>query len=353
MIHAISNSAAENYQLFSKYESLRAMLLDRRSGDHLDKPLAFWALPSDKRLPTALLGQPLGVLLSSSFDALIATPGIGPTKIRSMLMLMARAANNETPQTLDIGGSNGNGRHSAIDEPQRNAYDPATVSEALWSRWQATVRAHGAGSAKLGCLAPSLRTLPTVVWHTPLEFYLDKTLAQVRALKTHGAKRVRAVLEVFYTVHTMLAHIGAGNHIAVRLVPKFVPPIEAWIDGVLAEGETPSTDELHGRLVTPLLNQIDIDATQTHYRIAAQRLAIDGSRQSVRGAARRLGVTRARVYQLLENCGQIMQVRWPEGRAELGRLSDHIHASDPGSDADTLCTFAGDLFYPSKLESRD
>jgi hypothetical protein len=185
-----------------------------------------------------------------------------------------------------------------------------------------------------------------------LEFYLDKTLVELRGLKTHGQKRVRAVLEVFYTVHRMLSRLGAENHIAVRLLPRFVPPIEAWIGYVVAGDTIPTPDQLREQLVTPMLAQIDIDATETHCRLAAQRLAIDGNGQSVRGAARRLGVTRARIYQLLEDCGRIMQVRWPYGRDELGKLSDHIHAVAADSDTDRLCQLARDLFYPAKLDGR-
>ncbi len=353
MIKATPNSAAEQYHLSSKYESLRETLLDHRIFDNLEKPLAYWALPTDRRLPLALLGQPLGELLSASFDKLIATPGIGRTKMRSLLTLLARAASHDVPPEIDPAEGNGNGHPANVNESSPESYDPSTVSEALWSKWQTTVRQHKAGSAKLGCLAPSLRALPTVVWHTPLEFYLDKTIVEVRALKTHGEKRVRAVLEVFYTVHTMLSRVGAENHIAVRLLPKFVPPIEAWIGNVVvASGTIPTLDELREHVVTPLLSQIDNDATETHCQLAAQRLTTDGSRQSVRGAARRLGVTRARVYQLLEDCGRIMQVRWPDGRDELSGLSDHIHAVAAESDVDELCRLARDLLYPAKLESR-
>jgi hypothetical protein len=283
---------------------------------------------------------------------LIATPGIGCTKMRSLLTLLARAASNDVLPEIDPAEGNGNGHSANVNEPPPESYDPSIVSEAHWSNWQATVREHKAGSAKLGCLAPSLRAMPTVVWHTPLEFYLDKTLVDLRGLKTHGEKRVRAVLEVFYTVHTMLFRLGAENHIAVRLLPKFVPPIESWIGNVVAGDSSPTPDELREQLVTPMLGQIDNDATETHCRLAAQRLTIDGSGQSVRGAARRLGVTRARVYQLLEDCGRIMQVRWPDGRDELGKLSEHIHAVAADSDADRLCQLARDLFYPAKLDSR-
>ena len=37
-----------------------------------------------------------------------------------------------------------------------------------------------------------------------------------------------------------------------------------------------------------------------------------------------MGVTRARVYQLLEDCARVMDVRWPDGKTQLARLVPQI-----------------------------
>ena len=37
-----------------------------------------------------------------------------------------------------------------------------------------------------------------VIWNTPLGAYTHFTLGEIRAMKTHGEKRVRAILEVFH-----------------------------------------------------------------------------------------------------------------------------------------------------------
>ena len=50
--------------------------------DRLDKPLAFWALPSDRRLPLAFLGRTLGNLLSTPFEE--TTPPPASAKRRSV-----------------------------------------------------------------------------------------------------------------------------------------------------------------------------------------------------------------------------------------------------------------------------
>ena len=63
-------------------------------------------------------------------------------------------------------------------------FDPALVSEALWSQWRETVKSHNIGQEKLGRLAPTLQALPTVIWHKPLSDYVNYTVAEIRQLRT-------------------------------------------------------------------------------------------------------------------------------------------------------------------------
>ncbi len=73
--------SVEELQVVSRFENLRGALLAEEYSDHLDKPLAYWALPADRRLPLALLGRTLGDILNTPFADLSATPGIGRKKI--------------------------------------------------------------------------------------------------------------------------------------------------------------------------------------------------------------------------------------------------------------------------------
>ena len=70
------------------------------------------------------------------------------------------------------------------DAPGQDA--PAVASPRASELLTWTVRLHGIGQEKLGRLAPSLQSLPTVIWESPLGFYLDKSLTEIRELKTHG-----------------------------------------------------------------------------------------------------------------------------------------------------------------------
>ena len=237
---------------------------------------------------------------------------------------------------------------SEIDDTQPNNFDPSIVSESLWTQWRDTVRQREVGHEKLGRLAPTLQALPTVIWHSPLQYYLDFSVSEIRQLKTHGEKRVRVVLEVFHVVHELLSNTSARSHLDVRLVPKFIPPIEDWISDVMQRTEGLPTGELQRELILPMLRQIEIDAGPTVHKLANSRLGIDGESQSVRAQSRRMGVTRARVYQLLDDCSKVMNVRWPEGEQRLIRLAQHLKEQQGNaSDLETLDA-ASELLFPKK-----
>src|SRR5438105_3611825 len=62
-------------------------------------PLAFWALPRDRRLPKALLGRSAREIVQTPFAKLYATPGIGTKKLITLMQLLERAvaASREAP----------------------------------------------------------------------------------------------------------------------------------------------------------------------------------------------------------------------------------------------------------------
>jgi hypothetical protein len=345
-------TSVEDYKIVSSFQSLRKTLMDDKFADRLEKPLAYWALPNDRRLPLAFLGRTIKDLLDTPFEELSATPGIGQKKISSLVKLLSRATKDHPPAVpFGIPDLNeGKQKSPTVEKPRRQGtdFDPSIVSEALWSEWQQTVIDHGLGGQKLGRLAPTLQALPTVIWHTPLEFYVNHTVAEIRQLKTHGEKRVRVVLEVFYLANEMLAGAGTAAHLSLVIVPSFIQPIESWIAKTLGQPGVPSRDELSEHLAVPLLDQINVDSGPTVHELSEARLGISGPPQSVRQQAKRMGVTRARVYQLLEECSQVMQVRWPEGQHALAELAAKFQAEAGPEDDLTLFYATRELFYPGK-----
>lgn len=347
-------TSVDDYKLVSSFENLRSTLLEDRYSGRLDKPLAFWALPSDRRLPLAFLGWSLRDLLDRPFEDLLATRGVGKKKISSLIKLLARATQDSPPEVAMQEQTASAERRPLGDVSAAAAssskFDPAAISEAMWAKWRQTVVRYGLSEEKLGRLTPSLRDLPTVIWHTPLSFYVDLDLAVIRRLKTHGEKRVRVVLEVFSIVHEALTGFSLHERLDVVLQPKFVRPIEYWIKAALAESSSPTAAELRESLAAPLLEQLEIDAGPTVAKLARDRLGIEGPPLSVRQQSKQMNVTRARVYQLLDECGKVMSVRWPEGEWLLAALGEKLHTA--GADAEDLQQFGAiaDLFYPNHSE---
>ncbi len=344
-------TSAEDYKIVSSFQSLRKTLLEDKFADRLEKPLAYWAMPNDRRLPLAFLGRTIKDLLDTPFEELSATPGIGQKKISSLVKLLSRATKDHPPAVPfgmnDLADAKRPAEKVATKKPKAS-FDPAIVSEALWTQWLETARKHGVGRELLGRLAPTLQALPTVIWQTPLEFYMQYSVSEIRQLKTHGEKRVRVVLEVFYVVHEMLAEVATDKHLSIRLVPNFIEPLEETVTGWLNGAGSPTESEIRDQLTIPLLDQLRVDTGDTIYQLSCGRLGIDGPAHSVRQQSKQMGVTRARVYQLLEDCARVMDVRWPEGKTLLGRLVHKLQAEAPLDVDLKLFLSTIELFYPGK-----
>ncbi len=320
-------SAAVDFRLVNRFDTLRRKLTDPRFADRWDKPLAFWALPNDRRLPLAFLDRTVEDLLRTPFDSLLATPGVGRQKIAALLRLLARAARETAP---DDPWLEANPPADAETDPQSargdlsEFIDPTLVSEAVWVQWRQAVVTHGLEDEPLGRYAPTLEHLPRVLWNTPLRNYTQLSLAEIRRLRTHGEKRVNAVLEVFGSLFRVLGRVPADAMLAVRVEPKCIREADEWATTLLAEGRLATPDEVVSQFVRPLLDQIRLDAGDQVADLAASRLGIDGSGTSVRQAARGLGLTRARVYQLLADVAEVLRLRWPAGARITAALAERI-----------------------------
>lgn len=342
---AISN---DRYRLVGTYERLRKSLLERPDDGRLDKALSYWVFPTDRRLPIAFLDRSLRELLALPLDELMATPGVGQKKIMGFFDLLKRASKAASPDA-PFGLSAETAKRAKTIPIATGGFDAAIVSESLWAQWCETVHRYGMGAEKLGRLTPSLQSLPTVIWHSRLEEYADRSLADIRSLKTHGEKRVNAILEVFCTVHEALATASLQENLDVVVTPRFIPPLTRWLLESVAQPDLPPVDELHQNVVRPMVNQIGIDLGEQVAGLAAARLCLDENTPSVKQQADAIGVTRARVYQLLEDCAKVMDVRWPEGRWLFAPLATRFGSSDP----ETIGLVHGiiDLFFPAQRDA--
>lgn len=348
-------ASVEDYKLISSYETVRRRLLGLDGDERLEKPLAYWALPSDRRLPLALLDRSLSELLTHGFDDLSSTPGIGQKKMGAMIKLLLRAAKDATPAVpFGISELADDEEFEAGENGSRNGhFDPEIVSESQFVRWKETVQRHQLQDQMLGRLAPALEHLPTVIWRTPLKYYLDKSLAEIRALKTHGAKRVAVVLEVFFTVHRMLEQVPRGGALAIRPAPRIIQSVEDWIVRLCVRETLPDQAEIRTHVVLPLLKQTKLDVGPTVHGLVEGRLGMRSAPQNVRTQAQRMDITRARVYQLLDEAADAMAVRWPMGGCLLRGLSENLDAAGVDAEDRRLLDAACDLFFPEKRPQRE
>jgi hypothetical protein len=342
-------TSVDELQVIGRFEYLRKLLLADHYCVHLDKPLVYWALPTDRRLPLAFMGRKLRDLLSTPFAELAATPGIGSKKIHSFIKLLARAANTDAAELpLDLPVPQGD-QPAPGKAPSQNGFDPAAVSEVVWGQWRASVLRHGLGPEALGRFAPSLRHMTRVIWDRPLAAYAGMSLAEIRAEKAHGEKRVRAILEVFHSLHSLLSNVGPQEHLVLRIVPRHIDAVETWVGRTLQQPGIPGEEELFSRFVEPLLAQLRLDAAPQIVSLAENRLGLHAPITSVRQVARNMGLTRARVYQLLNEMNDIMGVRWPDGRHQVYELDAKFRAeAERLKEPPRLEQFraAAELFYP-------
>lgn len=340
------------FELAARFEKIRNLLLTDRYAPQLNHPLVDWALPADRRLPRALLHRSLGDLLRTPYDSLAAVPGIGHKKMLSLLKLLDRALHTEDLQKErleDVAPQIAPIASNTPVAPTTHIGDPSNISEVTWATWRSTVIAHRLGHEPLGCFAASLHELPRVIWSVPLETYAGLTLGEIRKLKTHGEKRVRCVVTIFGQLHSTLDGKPADGKIAVRLTPERIERLELRMQELLAMKSLPSVEVLRKEVIEPIVQQIEVDAGTQTATMLRGRLGFDGPALSVRKAAMRMRLTRARIYQLLEDASTVVDVRWPRGKGMMRELMDRISADNTDSTEARFLRTVAETFFPSEF----
>jgi hypothetical protein len=254
-------------------------------------------------------------------------------------------------------------RHSSLASPARFAprtdvalaiseVDPEHVSESQWSQWRLTVRRNELEHETLGRFAPSLHGVPTVIWEARLGDYTPLSLVELRKRRTHGEKRVRVILEVFRGLHEVLGGSAAQGRWALRPLPRFIPPIESWLRWASRSALPVTWSDVRNGLVLPLINQVAVDAGPQIAKLMEARLGVEGVAETVLEQSRKLGLTRARIYQLLEMSAAIMAVRWPEGRGQFKMLANHSRRVFVDAESRRLFEACHGLCFPMGQDGR-
>jgi hypothetical protein len=351
-----TSSTVAEYQLSTDFNEVRRRLLDLAGADRLEKPLAHWALSTDRHLPLVLLERTLGELLSTPFEGLKSVGGVGPKKLRSMISLLERAAEPARCMAAPMAS------HGASPPPGESNGVSITINEEAWEQWRTSILACGLGRESLGRFAPTLQAIPRAMWSTPLETYLGQNLAEIRKFKAHGAKRVQSLLEIVGQLYALIGQGCRRPDLSVRIVPRFVERIECWAATRLRDRRPVQRNEILNSVVSPLVEQIRVDGGEQAVQVVDARLA--SPQHSAVEIARRLGLHRSHLYDRFAQVAAVVQVRWPEGRewtmALRGRLAaeqalamqmidaqGQSEATRPITAALGLCDAALAVFFPT------
>ncbi len=344
------------HRLGAQYLELRETLQTPKYQRHLEKRLAYWVNLSDKRLPIALLGRTVGEILDMSMDELMGFPSIGEKKFNALVSLLGRIADTSEvmiPLPEEYASEPGEREQPVFagNEPNWNL-----VSELQWNTWQRVVIDQGLENEKIGRLCSSLSEIPRVLWNKPLGIYCRISLEELRSMKTHGERRIQAIVHLFHDVFEVASKFTNVPRLRVRMSLRWIDELQLWMSEMLTASSFPSKDEIMRRFVRPCLGQLRIDATEGVVQLAEARLGLDGPITSVRQVAKEMNLARARVYQLLGQIGEIMAIRWPEGSSLVYQLRDkciYEMIDRPSSQAHELFMASADLFYPTGRTAPD
>lgn len=292
----------------------------------LDRPLTAWVKPSDRHLPQAFLGRSLREVLTLTFDQIAETPGVGPGRITKLLDVLERVG-RATGESTMLNPQFVAGWTAALALTS----DPVAedMTDETWEGWRQTIRAHRLEHEPLGRYAARLSDLPKGVWATPLREYTDRPLSEIREMPAHGPARVQAILDVFAGVTRTLAGCAADSPLAIRPLPPPVRDLILWAEEVLRSNTVPDVVAIRGGFLTPLFALLEADLGSDVTAVVRRRVGGDGPAETLNAVAADLGLTRERVRQIAAKAGEVMAVRWPEGRYLLDNVYAHLQAS-PG-----------------------
>ena len=329
-------SSADDVKLMSSYETVRATCFSTPSS-----PIASTSRSPFGPCPTtagcrppfsvARLRDLLAHAVSNSWRP---PPASAARSWMTFVKLLVRATKDDStgPDTLnELPGRRGRPDHrhrrrraSSIRPASRKSSGPSGARRPA---------SHGVGQELLGRLAPSLQRCPPSSGRRRSASISTRRWATSASSRRTAKSGCNVVLEVFHTVHQMLSHIDPDGDLAVRLAPRNIAAVEDWMAEAKSRSFPPGLGRdraVPGRAAR--CKQLEIDAGDTVAKLARGRLGVGAKAESVRNQSKSLGVTRARVYQLLEECNNVMSVRWPDGRRLLDDFAQWLDENYASAD---------------------
>jgi len=229
--------------------------------------------------------------------------------------------------------------------------DWSQVSDLVWQSWGATIKASGLGSELLGRVALALNEVPTVIWDKKLLEYCGVPISDLRSRRTHGEKRVQAIVGALQSAQTLITAAAGGTKLTRLRLPLF-EQLEQWSNREWTRAKSPTYEWVAASFLEPQLKQLAKDLPELTYSVLIDRLGWHCTPKSVLQISLELDLTRARVYQHLEMIAKVMKLRWPEGEAIWNKWNERLREAagwtvTPASGPRFSYYMATQLFYPA------
>lgn len=320
----MSSRATALLSLWERHQSLRRALR-QTARNRLEMPLSYWVWSEDRGVPLPLVRRTVGDLLEAEFDSLTRVPGVGVTKLAKLMDLLERVRAGD-PQTAEATAARAALRtHSAPPEAKRRA--------AQWAVDCRTILEAGLADRTLGLLVDSLGRLSRSLWDAPLGQFMQQTYDSLQSIPYFGKRRVETVVGLVNQTAER-ARAATRDLTIVDWHPSRIQAMETWLRDQLdlpVSARRPPLDELRQGLVSPLIEQLEIDlgpraATIAGYdwSLTVHRLQPVRASRRPRAPAEIAAISRPRLFQLREELRRACAVRWPHGERLLAELAGSL-----------------------------
>jgi hypothetical protein len=316
-IQAVARSETSSSKNLHEFTALSRKLRESEALD-LNKPLSYWVRKEEASLGQSLLSRSLDEIFRCSYEELYSIRGVGVKKVDKLLSLLKRLSQDPNSHRVT---------YQAKSTKETQLFQAAYISEHEWAGLREKISKSYMANEPLGRLASGLKYVPTVIWNTPLKQYCQSTMSEMRTQKTHGTKRIAAVVNAFRSASEILSNSQTRAQHPPRL-PLFAN-IEQWYSRSPVERRH-ELRELAAFLINPIMQQFQADLPELTLQVVHERLGWECQARSVIQISKKHRLTRARVYQHLDIPVQVLKLRWPDGKELWKKCITELTKLDKG-----------------------
>lgn len=286
-----------------------ASLKNSSASNYGDIPLLRWVQPEDRGVPFALVRQPVGTLLNSSFEQLADTPGVGLRKLAMLIELLERVRESSCDGSTLAMNSN---RHPTMTSKQKTS---SLSKRSQWLKDVAAIRRAGLEDVPLGRLAPSLIAIPRSLWETPLSRFTALEYESLFSIPYFGPRRIESVISIVGdTAHIAGQARGSDPLDELVLTPQ-IQKAQCYLGSWIQSGKKLIYEAVVRELVGTLMEQLAVDNGRRAVVVACHLLNVPLEREYATNGIDVCGIeemSRPRISQIKNDIYEIFKIRWPQ-----------------------------------------